>query len=118
MDSVPVEPVVEAMNPGREHARATRATSSGEPEAEQPGVGTVPPSDVDEGGIPHDDVEMDGSESMDWQNQPVPEDDEDAQDAFVLRNKSTKKGQKGKELDPRGFDPEEWELFREADSKQ
>ena len=62
--------------------------------------------------------DADGDESMGWQNLPVPEEGDDAQDAFILRNKSTKKGQKGKELDPRGFDQEEWEIFREADSKQ
>jgi len=117
MASVPVAPVVEAMNPGTRRD----AASSGEPEAEQPGVGTVPPSEAgDEGRTPVDEPmgEEDGDESMGWQNLPVPEGGDDAQDALVLRNKSTKRGQKGKELDPRGFDQEEWEIFREADSKQ
>ena len=39
-------------------------------------------------------------------------------DVFELRNKAMRKGQKGKELDPRYFDGVEWDKFRDADEKQ
>ena len=38
--------------------------------------------------------------------------------AFVLRNKTFKKGSKGKELDAKWFDGEEWDKFRDADGEQ
>ena len=47
--------------------------------------------------------------------QPVPEDD--PFDVLELRNKENKAGAKGKELDPRYFNDEEWRIFRLSDSE-
>ena len=47
---------------------------------------------------------------------PSPEDGEN--ETSELRNKAFKRGQKGKELDEKWFDDQEWEVFREADRDQ
>jgi hypothetical protein len=118
-DGVPVEPLIEAMQ--EPEARAAdpdlgRQVTSNEPEAEAPGRHT-PPRDSD-GDVDMEPNREDGDHDMDGDglNVPVPEDDEN--DALALRLKSMKRGQKGKELDPRVFDDHEWDVFRDADEKQ
>ena len=39
-------------------------------------------------------------------------------DINVLKNRSSSKGKKGRELDPKYFDEQEWKKFQEADNKQ
>ena len=98
-----------------------RTPRHGEPEAELPAPDSPAgpaPMQEDEAGDPIESGAGEGPESAEtdaWMV-PVPEDEE--HETLELRNKSFKKGQKGKELEAKWFNDHEWEVFRDADREQ
>ena len=118
--NVAPEVVAAAMTPGST-ATATVPPQQ-EPEAEMSGAGTPVRGDIaaeptaqEEADLQPGGPETDGPNAVDM---PVPDDDIEMPDTLILQNKATMKGNKGKELDAKYFDDDEWEKFRTADDKQ
>ena len=119
---VPVDGVIEAMQRQESEPDAEMAAPSTPPTESAP-PGEVPRMALTDENGPEAAVPArtpsyaetvpvpESPEDMDLDTQPV-------SGVYELRNKSLKKGQKGKELDQRYFNDIEWEQFRAADSKQ
>ena len=123
---VDVDPVIAAMNQPPAAEEVPQIPEEGEPDAE---MGAPTPVLSPERPVRPAPAEEPGEEEVEPPAQrprleaadiPVPEDVEGSvsQYVFLLQNKSSRKGQKGKELDPRYFSDAEWESFVEADKEQ